>query len=374
MDPTKVFCPNEACPARGQAGKGNIGVHSRKEGRYRCRECGRTFSETTGSAFFGLRSERQVVIWVVTLLAYGCPVQACVAAFGLDERTIAAWRQRAGLHSEALHHHLVTQPRDLGQVQADELYVKHQKGKLWMAMALMVSTRLWLGGVISPERKLKLMVRLMEMVKACAVRTTLIICTDGLRSYIRAVGQVFREPVVTGQLGRPRLVRWRDLGLGQMVKQYAGGRVVGVVQRVFFQTATFLTTHLYLNQGRGAITTVYIERLNATFRQRLGCLVRRTRTLARQLPTMHTGMFLIGTVYNFCTVHESLSLPQPDLPSRSTPRTPAMAAGLTDHVWSLAELLSFRVPPPPWKPPKRRGRPSQTLKKTIEKWCPTTTL
>jgi hypothetical protein len=108
------------------------------------------------------------------------------------------------------------------------------------------------------------------------------------------------------------------------------------------------------------INTAYIERLNATFRERLAPLARRCRALARQTLTLHEGMFVVGTVYNFCTPHASLSQ------TRKT--TPAMAAGITDHCWTVRELLAFHVPPPRWTPPKRRGRPSHTLKRLIERW------
>jgi len=74
MDPSTVFCPNTACRDKGQQGRGNIGIHSRKKQRYRCTSCGKTFAATRG-----------------TLLCHGCPTQAIVAAFGLDERTVAAW-------------------------------------------------------------------------------------------------------------------------------------------------------------------------------------------------------------------------------------------------------------------------------------------
>ncbi len=92
------------------------------------------------------------MVQVVTLLAYGCPCQAIVAAFGLDERTVMDWQQRAGVHAQAVHEAFI-QPVDLQQVQADELRVKLQgRGVLWVAMAIMVSTRLWLGAVICPQR------------------------------------------------------------------------------------------------------------------------------------------------------------------------------------------------------------------------------
>ena len=134
MDPQTVFCHNPACPASGQVGKGNIGVHSLKERRYICHLCGKTFAETKGTVFYRLRTAQDVVVLVVTLLAYGCPLQAIVMAFGLDERTVLSLQSRSGQHCQRVHEHLVEQPRDLGQVQGDEIRAKMQGGILWMAM------------------------------------------------------------------------------------------------------------------------------------------------------------------------------------------------------------------------------------------------
>ena len=69
-------------------------------------------------------------------------------------------------------------------------------------------------------------------------------------------------------------------------------------------------------------------------------------------------MWLVGTAYNFCWPHDSLRQVAPDHPRRKwLQRTPAMAAGLTDHGWTLNQLLRFQIPLPRWVPPKRRGRP-----------------
>jgi hypothetical protein len=136
-------------------------------------------------------------------------------------------------------------------------------------------------------------------------------------------------------------------------------------------TEAHLKVLLQMTQGGGVINTAYIERLNATFRSRIATLVRRGRALARQMPTLHEGMYLVGTVYNFCTYHKNLRVPLylPNHRRRWLRRTPAIAAGLTDHLWSVKELLLFRVPPPFWQPPKRRGRPSKATKALIAQWC-----
>jgi transposase-like protein len=169
MDPTTTFCPNLTCPARGQIGRGNIGVHSRKDRRFLCTECHKTFSATKGTAFYRLRTAAETVTLVVTLLAHGCPPQAIVAAFGFDERTVMRWMARGGGQGQAAQAHLVEQPRDLGQVQADEIRVKKQGGIVWMALAMMVCTRLWLAGEVSEHRDMALIRGLMARVRRCAL-------------------------------------------------------------------------------------------------------------------------------------------------------------------------------------------------------------
>src|SRR5262245_8257611 len=328
MDPATIFCPNLAGPARGQTHQGNSRIHSRKDRRFRCTECHKTFSATQGTAFYRLRTSAETVSLVVTLMAHGCPLQAIVVAFGYDERTVACWLGRAGVQGQAVQEHLVEQPRDLGQVQADEIRVKKQGGVVWMALAMMVATRLWLAGEVSAQRDLPLIRHLIERVRRCALHGPLLFCTDGLCSYVRAIRETFRDPVPTGEPGRPRLRRWRNVCLAQVVKRYAQRRVIDVERRSVEGTPARVETLRRRSQGEGVINTAYIERLNATFRERLASLTRRGRALARSTRTLQHGMYLIGTVYNFCTPHASLGY-------AGGKTTPAMADGHSDHGWSV---------------------------------------
>ena len=109
MKASQVFCPNLECKARGEVGQGNIVSHGRKRPRYRCKTCGKTFSAKEGTLFAGLRKPTEVIVMGVTRLSYGCPVQAIVHAFGLDERTVASWRDRAGKHCQQVHQAVVEQ-------------------------------------------------------------------------------------------------------------------------------------------------------------------------------------------------------------------------------------------------------------------------
>jgi transposase-like protein len=368
MEPQHVFCPNSACPARGRCGQGNIGIHSRKEQRYICRVCKQTFAASKGTVFYRLRTAADVVTLVVTLLAYGCPVQAIVMAFGLDERTVQGWQRRAGEHCERVHEHLVQQPHDLGQVQADEIRIKMQGGIVWLAMAIQVSTRLWLGGTLSAQRNMALIEALIQKVRACALCRPVLFCTDGFQAYVHAIRSTFREPLPNGRRGRPRMRPWDDIHIAQVVKQYAGRRVSGIDRRIIQGALAQVNQLIQRSQGPGDINTAYIERLNATFRARLVNLVRRGRALARQRSTLYECAYLMGTVYNFCTYHKSLRIPGIIGGHKWLPRTPALAAGITDHCWTVHELLAYRVPPPPWSPPKRRGPKSKAMKALIARW------
>ena len=144
MDPQTQFCHTVHCTARGQLGLGNISAPSRKGRRYRCSTCGRTFAATRDTPFYRLKRSTDLVTLVIALLCHGCPVQAIVAAFGLDERTVADRRERAGRHGQQSHEHRVLRGQvELGHVQADELSVKAVARRLRMAMAMAVPSRLW---------------------------------------------------------------------------------------------------------------------------------------------------------------------------------------------------------------------------------------
>jgi len=120
MDASKQFCPNEACSARGQMGAGNIRMHAYQPQRYRCRTCKKTLSARRGTMMEGLRTPTALLVIVVTLLSYGCPIQAIVHAYGVDERTVAAWQKRAGKHCQQVHQAIVEQGKvQTHHVQAD---------------------------------------------------------------------------------------------------------------------------------------------------------------------------------------------------------------------------------------------------------------
>jgi hypothetical protein len=120
-----------------------------------------------------------------------------------------------------------------------------------------------------------------------------------------------------------------------------------------------VTRLVQVSQGWGSINTAYIERFAscATFRQRLASLAQRTRAWVRQPETLQLGVYVLRCMYNLCTYHDSLRQPfyLAKGGQRWLRRTPAIAAGLTDHRWTVGGLFNFRVPPAPWPPPNGAG-------------------
>lgn len=340
MNPQAQVCPR--CGADGNSGQ--ISLHSQRDQRYRCRTCKRTFVETSSTALYRLKKP-ELFATVVSLLAHGCPPQAVMVTYGLSDKTVRDWQRRAGMHCEQVHAQTVLQRQwDLQHIQADELKVTTQAGVVWVALVLMVSTRLWLGGVVSATRGKDLIRACLHYARHCALCRPLLLAVDGLNMYVKACQQVFRTRARLPGTPRARWFVWPEVVVTQVVKKRAGKR--GAIERVVAQGTAAHAARLRQQSGGGRqINSAFIERLNATFRQRLAPLHRRTRAQARLATTLTQALFLHGCVYNFCTPHSSLALAL-DLPRkrrRWVQRTPAMVAGLTDHRWTVQELLCFKL-------------------------------
>jgi hypothetical protein len=311
----------------------------------------------------GLRSPAWLITVVMALVSYGCPVQAIVHAFELDERTVARWIERAGKHCEQVHAELIVQKGlDLQHVQADEIYAKGYKKVGWIAMAIMVPTRLWLGGVVSQTRDHQLTDRLFRLVRACCLRlSALLVCCDGFAAYPGSIYRAFREKVPNPYgVGRTRLQAWPEILIGIVNKHRHEKRVVQVTRDMLQGALAQAIAVLHATRGGETLNTAFIERFNATMRERLATLTRRCRHASHRLEMVTAGMWLMGTTYNWCIPHRELSRREAKTQGRRGEIliTPAMASGLTDHLWTISELLCYRRTPAALPPPKRgRGRP-----------------
>ena len=172
--------------------------------------------------------------------------------------------------------------------------------------------------------------------------------------------------------GRACLRVWPQLCIATVIKRTEKKRVVEVTRQMALGTLKHAQALLAASQGGTVLNTAFIERLNGTVRERLASLTRKCRHAARRLTALENGMWLLGCTYNFCGPHHELSRRAAKAQGKpgEVLRTPAMASGLPDHIWSLQELLSYRAAPPPWVAPKRRGRPAKQTALHVRKQPP----
>lgn len=166
-----------------------------------------------------------------------------------------------------------------------------------------------------------------------AGRTGCVWISDGHPIYAKTIRGIYRDPVRTGRRGRPRLVRTPGVGLTQVVKHRKGRRVVKVEVRHRFGPAP-KCPH-----------TVRQERLNGVLRDRLACLTRKTHAFAKRRRTWDAAVGLALFEHNWMRPHSALRQKRTDLTGgrRYVRRSPAMAIGLSNHVWSWIEFLSHAV-------------------------------
>jgi len=231
-----------------------------------------------------------------------------VAAFGVTAETVRTWAAEAGVHGAQVHRHLVLGACwSLRHGHADEMRVRVQQGMVWMAMALMVSTRLWLGGVVSAQRDKGLMRQLADRVRACARPGALLVAVDGLAASVNAFRCAVRSKAPRKGPGRPHLAPWEQVVIGQVVTQDERGRMAGGVRRLVQGAEAALDELLVSSGGGQTLHTASIERLHAIFRSRLASLVRRPRSGTRRQRMVTLGMDLVGTVSNCWTPHDTLT-------------------------------------------------------------------
>ena len=183
--------------------------------------------------------------------------------------------------------------------------------------------------------------------------------TDGFREYLTALlshyGHWVQPPRqrAQGPAPKPRWMPLPQLLYAQVVKTVRRRRLVRVRHRVVFGSLEAVQ-HILAPLG-WPINTAFVERVNLAIRQHVAAVGRRVNTLCKGEDGLRQQLALYHVYYNFCLLHASLrqplSQPEPTKGSGSAktwrPWTPAMAAGLTEHVWTLREVLCFRVPPWP---------------------------
>jgi len=379
VDTSTHFCPNPDCASRGWVGWGNLRANGHPNGgRWRqllCIVCRGYFLETLGTIFHSKRVAPELIVRVIACLAEGLGIRGTARVFEVDPNTVLQWLVEAAEQLRAFSQHFL---HDLWvrQVQLDELFallsaVRDGEVRAAEAIARLEQSPQWVWVALDPESKLLLAIDAGDRTLAMAQRVihhvaqvlapdcAPLFLTDGFREYMTALlthyGQWVQPPRrrATGPLPKPR---WRPLPqllYAQVVKTVRRRRLVAVQHRVVFGTLDAVNQVL-APLGR-QINTAFVERINLTLRQHVAAVGRRVSTLCKGEDGLRQQLVLFQGYHNFCLPHASLRLPraapEPTKGSGSAklwrPCTPAMAAGLTDRVWSLREVLLFRVPPWP---------------------------
>jgi IS1 family transposase len=379
VDTSTHFCPNPDCAYRGWVGWGNLRANGHPNGgpwrQLLCIACRGYFLETLGTIFYGKHASVEIIVRVIACLAEGLGIRGTARVFEVDPNTVLQWLVDAAEQLQAFSRHLLHDVR-VRQVQLDELFallsaVKAREVSEAEAIERLERSPQWVWVAMDPESKLLLGLDVGDRTLAMAQRfvhqvaqvlapdCAPLFLTDGFREYLTALlthyGHWVRPPRRQGQGPAPK-PRWMPLpGLlyAQVVKTMRRRWLVDVKHRVVF--GTLEAVNQILAPLGWQINTSFVERLNLTIRQHVAAVGRRVSTLCKGEDGLRQQLTLYQIYYNFCLPHASVrqALPQPE-PTNGTgsakvwqPCTPAMAAGLTDHVWTLREVLLFRVPPWP---------------------------
>src|SRR2546427_1345253 len=377
VDTSTHFCPNPDCAYRGWVGWGNLRANGHPNGglwrQLLCIACRCYFLETLGTLFHGKRVSVELIVRVIACLAEGLGIRGTARVFEVDPQTVLQWLVEAAAQLQAFSRHVLHDVR-FTQVQLDELFAllsAVKDGAVSEADAIERLERMsqWVWVAMDPESKLLLAIDVGDRTLAMAQRfvhhvvqllapdCAPLFLTDGFRAYLTALlthyGSWVQPPrrQDKGPAPKPRWMPMPQLLYAQVVKTVRRRRLVRVRHRVVF--GTLETVNAVLAPLGCQINTAFIERLNLTLRQHVAAVGRRVSTLCKHEAGLRQQLALYHVYHNFCLPHASLRQPLPTQGHGSAktwqPRTPAMAAGLTDRVWTLREVLLFRVPP--WSQP-----------------------
>jgi IS1 family transposase len=379
VDTATHFCPNPDCRYRGWAGWGNIRANGHPNGgRWRqllCIVCRGYFLETLGTIFYGKHASVELIVRVIACLAEGLGIRGTARVFEVDPNTVLQWLVEAADQLQAFSRHVLHDVR-LRQVQLDELFALLSAVKDGVVSAAEAIERLerspqWVWVAMDPESKLLLAIEVGDRTLAMAQRVVHhvaqvlapdcapLFLTDGFRESLTALlthyGQWVQPPrrQDKGPAPKPRWMPLPGLLYAQVVKTVRRRRLVDVQHRVVFGSLKAVN-HVLTPLG-WHINTAFVERLNLSIRQHVAAVGRRVSTLCKGEDGLRQQLALYHVYYNFCLPHASVRQPVPQpvhtngtgSATQWRPCTPAMAAGLTDHVWTLREVLLFRVPPWP---------------------------
>jgi IS1 family transposase len=382
VDTSRHFCPHPECDYRGWRGLNNLRANGHPSGgpwrQFHCTACDGYFPEHHGTIFHGKQAAVELIVRVLACLAEGLGIRATARVFEVAPNTVLQWLVEAAEQLTAFSAYFLCDVH-IKQVQLDELYAVLRAVKAGdlsedEAIKRLERSPYWVWTAMDPESKLLLVIDVGTRTLAMAQRVVHqvaqvlapgcvpLFLTDGLKDYGTALLAHFgswMQPERRQDKGprpKPRWMPLPQLLYAQVAKSYRRRRLAGVKYRVVF--GTWQRVEQVLSACGWQINTAFVERLNLDLRQRVAAVGRRVNTLCQGEDGLQHQLVLFQSYHNFVLPHASLRqpllVPEP-ANGRGSAKvwqacTPAMAAGLTDHVWSLREVLLFRVPP--WPQPQ----------------------
>jgi IS1 family transposase len=382
VDTSGQFCPDHDCAYHGWLGRGNIRSNGHPGGQpwrqLQCVSCEGYFYETDGTIFHGKRSSPDLIVQVIACLAEGLGIRSTARVFEIDANTVLKWLVEAAEQLQTFSAYFLHE-LEINQIQLDELYAvlsAVRDGEMSEAEAIEQLSRSprWVWTAIDPETKLLLSVQegertlamaqamLHHIVQLLAPGCVPLFLSDGNPNYLPAIVAHFGHWVqlprrqARGPAPKPRWMPLPGLLYAQVIKRMRRWRIVEVKRQVVIGTQAAVDQ--VLNPWGWQINTAFVERLNLSLRQRVVGIRRRSASPCKSGNGLGHQLVLFQVYHNFVLPHASLRLllvePIATNGNGSAKlwqfRTPAMAAGLTDHVWTLKEVLMFRVPP--WPQPQ----------------------
>ena len=379
VDTSMHVCPNPDCASRGWVGWGNLRANGHPNGGHwrqlLCLVCHGYFLETLGTIFHGKCVSDDLIVRVIACLAEGLGIRGTARVFEVDPTTVLQWLVEAADQLRAFSTYFL-HDLHLHQVQLDALYAvlsavkdgtvseaeaieRLERSPRWVWVAMDPESKLLLGLDVGDRTLAMAQCFVHQVVQVLAPDCAPLFLTDGFRESMTAWLTHYGQWVqperrqAHGPAPQPRWMPVPQLLYAQVVKTVRRRRLVRVHHRVVF--GTLETVNAGLAPLGCQINTAFIERLNLTIRQHVAAVGRRVSTLCKHEAGGRQQLALYHVYHNFCLPHASLrqplSQPRPTQGHGSAktwqPRTPAMAAGLTDHVWTLRAVLRFRVPPWP---------------------------
>lgn len=373
VDTSNHYCPNPECSYYGWVGYGNIISNGHpNSGRWRqlqCTVCNTYFMETKGTVFYRCNTPSDIIWLALKALAEGLDIQATARVFEVEPDTVQDWLNQAAGHMEAVSRYLL-HDLHLSQVQVDELWAllglrqeKSMRNCRWVWSAVDPVSKLFLAFVVGDRSLDKALLLIHAVVGMLASGCVPLFTSDQWSPYAIALLAHFGHWVEMPRRhkrGRPPKPRWLPLPAlqyAQVVKRRVRGRVVEVSHKVVYGSLKAVQKVMSQTGVGRIINMAFIERLNLTIRHHVAALGRKVTSLAKTQMGLEAQLSLCQTYHNLCLPHSSLRLPLPEpqptrgdgSPRKWLQRTPAMAAGVTGHIWRMEEVLLFR--PPPWSQP-----------------------